>query len=63
MVFAGSWLDEADPLAHDVVVIDHGKVVATGTPDELKAKTGGQVLQVSPADPEENSRELEGSKR
>jgi oleandomycin transport system ATP-binding protein len=34
------------------VVIDHGKVVATGTPDELKAKTGGQVLQVSPADPD-----------
>ena len=45
------YLDEADQLAHDIVVIDHGKVVATGTPDELKAKTGGQVLQVSPADP------------
>jgi oleandomycin transport system ATP-binding protein len=46
------YLDEADQLAHDIVVIDHGKVVATGTPDELKAKTGGQVLQVSPADPD-----------
>jgi len=45
------YLDEADQLAHDIVVIDHGQVVATGTPDELKAKTGGQVLQVSPADP------------
>jgi oleandomycin transport system ATP-binding protein len=45
------YLDEADHLAHDIVVIDHGKVVATGTPDELKAKTGGQVLQVAPADP------------
>ncbi len=33
------------------MVIDHGKVVATGTPDELKARIGGQVLQVSPADP------------
>jgi oleandomycin transport system ATP-binding protein len=44
------YLDEADHLAHDIVVIDHGKVVATGTPDELKARTGGQVLQVSPAD-------------
>src|SRR5262249_32812367 len=42
--------DEADQLAHDIVVIDHGKVIATGTPDELKSKTGGQVLQVSPAD-------------
>jgi oleandomycin transport system ATP-binding protein len=45
------YLDEADQLAHDIVVIDHGTVVATGTPDELKAKTGGQVLQVSPANP------------
>jgi oleandomycin transport system ATP-binding protein len=45
------YLDEADQLAHDIVVIDRGKVVATGTPDELKAKTGGQVLRVSPADP------------
>jgi oleandomycin transport system ATP-binding protein len=46
------YLDEADQLAHDIVVIDHGKVIATGTPDELKAKTGGQVLQLSPADPD-----------
>jgi oleandomycin transport system ATP-binding protein len=45
------YLDEADHLAHDIVVIDHGTVVATGTPDELKAKTGGQVLRVAPADP------------
>ena len=44
------YLDEADQLAHDIVVFDHGRVVATGTPDELKAKTGGQVLQVA-ADP------------
>jgi oleandomycin transport system ATP-binding protein len=45
------YLDEADHFAHDIVVIDHGTVVATGTPDELKAKTGGQVLRVAPADP------------
>ena len=45
------YLDEADHLAHDIVVIDRGTVVATGTPDELKAKTGGQVLRVAPADP------------
>jgi oleandomycin transport system ATP-binding protein len=45
------YLDEADHLAHDIVVIDHGTVVATGTPDELKVKTGGQVLRVAPADP------------
>ena len=44
------YLDEADQLAHDIVVIDRGKVIATGSPDELKAKAGGQVLQVGPAD-------------
>jgi oleandomycin transport system ATP-binding protein len=44
------YLDEADQLAHDIAVIDHGKVIATGTPDELKAKAGGQVLEVFPAD-------------
>jgi oleandomycin transport system ATP-binding protein len=43
------YLDEADQLAHDIVVIDHGKVIATGTPDELKDKSGGQVLEVEPA--------------
>src|SRR5215470_7556100 len=44
------YLDEADQLAHDIVVIDHGKVIATGTPDELKTRTGGQVLLVTPSD-------------
>jgi oleandomycin transport system ATP-binding protein len=44
------YLDEADQLAHDIAVIDHGKVIATGTPNELKAKTGRQMLEVVPAD-------------
>jgi oleandomycin transport system ATP-binding protein len=44
------YLDEADQLAHDIAVIDRGKVIETGTPDELKAKTGLQVLEVTPAD-------------
>jgi len=45
------YLDEADQLAHDIVVIDKGKVIATGTPEELKVRTGGQLLLVAPADP------------
>jgi oleandomycin transport system ATP-binding protein len=45
------YLDEADQLAHDIVVIDRGQVIATGTPDELKTRVGGQVLLVAPSDP------------
>ena len=44
------YLDEADELADEIVVINHGKVIATGTPDQLKAKTGTQTLAVRPAD-------------
>jgi oleandomycin transport system ATP-binding protein len=42
------YMEEADQLADDVVVIDHGRVVASGTPDQLKTQVGGQVLHVSP---------------
>ncbi len=45
------YLDEADRLAGDIAVIDHGRVIATGTPAELKAKVGRQTLDVRPADP------------
>jgi oleandomycin transport system ATP-binding protein len=44
------YLDEADRLADELVVIDHGRVIAAGTPRELKGKVGGQVLQARPAD-------------
>jgi oleandomycin transport system ATP-binding protein len=42
------YLDEADRLADRVVVIDHGRAIAEGTPDELKRQTGGQVIEVRP---------------
>ena len=45
------YLDEADRLASEIAVIDRGQVIATGTAAELKAKVGGQTLDVRPADP------------
>jgi oleandomycin transport system ATP-binding protein len=47
------YLDEADQLADDIVVIDRGTVVATGTPDALKDRAGAAVLVMRPADPDD----------
>jgi oleandomycin transport system ATP-binding protein len=45
------YLDEADRLATEIAVVDHGRMIATGTAAELKAKVGGQTLDVRPSDP------------
>jgi oleandomycin transport system ATP-binding protein len=42
------YLEEADRLAGQAVVIDHGRVVAEGSPAELKTRSGGQVIEVRP---------------
>jgi oleandomycin transport system ATP-binding protein len=46
-------LDEADRLASRIAVIDRGRMIDSGTPAELKAKVGGQSLDVRPAEPGE----------
>jgi ABC-2 type transport system ATP-binding protein len=45
------YLDEADRLADAIAVIDHGRVIAEGTPDALKDRVGGERLEVRLADP------------
>jgi oleandomycin transport system ATP-binding protein len=45
------YLDEADQLADEIVVIDHGKVIAAGTSKDLKMRVGGQVVVAEPLDP------------
>jgi len=40
------YLDEADRLAHEVAVIDHGTVIERGTPTDLKRRVGGEQIEV-----------------
>ncbi|MFV2197552.1 ATP-binding cassette domain-containing protein [Nocardiopsis sp. LOL_012] len=47
------YLEEADQLADDLMVLDHGRVISTGTPEELKDRAGEQVLEVRTTDPED----------
>ncbi|GAA2338003.1 daunorubicin resistance protein DrrA family ABC transporter ATP-binding protein [Dactylosporangium salmoneum] len=44
------YLEEAEALADEITVIDHGRVIANDTPQRLKRRVGGQTLEVRPAD-------------
>jgi ABC-2 type transport system ATP-binding protein len=50
------YLDEADQLADGIAVIDHGRVIAEGTPGQLKASVGSGALHVRLLDPEDRER-------
>jgi len=50
------YLEEADVLADRVGIIDHGRIVAEGTPEELKAEIGRPSVEAIPRDPSQLAR-------
>jgi ABC-2 type transport system ATP-binding protein len=46
LLLTTQYLEEADHLAHEICVVDHGRVIARGTSDQLKARTGGERVEV-----------------
>ena len=51
LLLTTQYLDEADELADEIVVIDHGLVIAAGTSEQLKDRVGGDVLEFTVPDP------------
>jgi ABC-2 type transport system ATP-binding protein len=47
LILTTQYLEEADQLADEVVLLDHGKIVATGSPGQLKARHGGERVVVT----------------
>ena len=58
LVLTTQYLEEADRLADRVVLIDAGRVTAEGTPDALKARVGGERLELHLLDPAERPQAL-----
>jgi ABC-2 type transport system ATP-binding protein len=56
------YLEEADRLASELAIVDRGRVVAAGTPEELKSELKGDALVVELASPEANGRALDAAR-
>jgi ABC-2 type transport system ATP-binding protein len=57
------YLEEADELASTIAVVDHGKIIARGTADELKSQVGGERIEVVVRDRSEIARAVEALRR
>ena len=56
LLLTTQYLEEADQLADDIVVIDRGRAIAEGTADDLKAQVGGERIELTVRRPEDLGR-------